>query len=188
MICLSLQWRGIRSSFDFPNICECTSLRNLPMKSKIALHTHRGTDETRRLLENEVASWCLISYVPLEFLDKVNAMAHTEGESIFPEVDFEFRQSIHTEGGVKWFNLSIDLQMLLTALCVCCHSPRTAAWSSLAKKSLPQVSTLHECWQAGECRSGVNFRVTIGRGIHKLFFHAQEHKESSRECNDLIIQ
>ena len=87
----------------------------------------------------------------------------------------------HTEGRVKRLNLSIDLQMLLTALCVRCHSSHTAERCSPARsmKPLLRVSTLPEGWQAGECSSGVNLHVyaliTVN-GVYKYIFHAKEDR------------
>lgn len=49
---VSLQWSGIRSPFDFPDICECITLQNLAVKYKIALHAHGDNVGARGLLEN----------------------------------------------------------------------------------------------------------------------------------------
>ena len=45
MVCVSLQWNGIRSPFDH-------LAKKLAMKYKIALHAHRDNVEARGLLEN----------------------------------------------------------------------------------------------------------------------------------------
>lgn len=121
----------VESPFDFPNICESTNLHNLAMKSEIAVHPHRDNDEARGVLEN---SFFMLSCnkkktanVPTEVVDEVNATVHIlttccvlgpseKKESIFSAADFEFRELVHAEGRVKRLNLSIDLQMLLTAL------------------------------------------------------------------------
>lgn len=67
-------------------------------------------------------------------------------------------------------NLSIDLQMLLTALCVRCHSSHTAVGCSPVRsmQPLPQVSAVTECWESGECRSGHNLY------IYTFFFHRKK--------------
>lgn len=68
-------------------------------------------------------------------------------------------------------NLSIDLQMLLTALCVRCHSSHTAVGCSPVRsmQPLPQVSTVTECWESGECRWGHNLY------IYTFFSHRKEN-------------
>lgn len=72
-------------------------------------------------------------------------------------------------------NLSIDLQMLLTALCVRCHSSHTAVGCSPVRsmQPLPQVSAVTECWESGECRSGHNLYIykkkfPLEENSHKL--------------------
>lgn len=123
----------VESPFDFPNICESTNLHNLAMKSEIAVHPHRDNDGARGVLENTFFMLSckkkkITANVPMEFVDEVNAIVHIltiwcvlgpseeKKKSTFSAADFEFRESVHAEGRVKRLNLSIDLQMLLTAL------------------------------------------------------------------------
>ncbi len=135
----------------------------------------------------------ITSYVPVDLRGQVNATVHVRllfraewGKSIFSEADFEFRQWIHTEGRVKRLNVSIDLQMLLTALGA--RAVTHLTWRSDAVCSychrFPLYMSVGKLESAG---SGVNLCVKIGRRIHELFFHAKEDRGCSRERNDLLV-
>ena len=145
MICASLQWSGTQSPLDFPNVCErapaCTigppKSWNVTMKQENFLGKFpHGISLQKKNKKKKT------TYVPVEFLDKVNPTVHIltvcrweKKERLFGGWVFEFRQWSHTEGRVKRLNLSIDLQMLLTALCACCHSSltqrRDALWQNV---------------------------------------------------------
>lgn len=144
-------------------VCLCSEVEhNLPLTFQMSVKEHqlaqfgpgvpKCNGEARELFR-KVSSWHLVAekknkkkkkptYVPVEFLDKVNSTVHIltvclweKKEHLFSGWVFEFRQWSHTEGRVKRLNLSIDLQMLLTALCACCHSSltqrRDALWQNV---------------------------------------------------------
>lgn len=129
-----------------------------------------------------------ISYFSAFFFFSFSKKRPKREKRIFSGADIECRQSIHTEGRVKRLNLSIDLQMPLTALCMCCHSSHTAEGGTL-------VSVCNHCHRfplylsGGKLQSAGQVLICAslnpGRTISVLFyFYAKEDTRCTFEHDD----
>lgn len=184
MICASLQWSGTQSPLDFPNVCErapaCTiwppKSWNVTMKQENFL----GKFPHGVLLQKKPKK----NYICASGISRQGQPNGSYSHSLplrekraslrwlsfwIQAVKPHWRESEEVKSE-HWLANATDSTLRVLSLI-----SHTAEGCSLAKcvQLLPQDSTLHECWQAWECRSGVNLCVRTGRRIHKLSFFMQ---------------